>query len=63
MDELQAAKLDEIQYLLERMLELANAAASDECTDERRRELQKALDVLICLMDNAADELNSYTSN
>ena len=34
------------QYLLERMLELAEAAADGSCTDQRRAALQKGLALL-----------------
>ena len=34
------------QYLLERMLELAEAAAEGSCTDKRRAALQKGLALL-----------------
>lgn len=36
-----AGELDQAQYLLERMLDLAEGSAGDACTDERRRTLQK----------------------
>lgn len=35
--------LDRAQYLLERMLELAEISAGDGCTDRRRAVLQKGL--------------------
>ncbi len=45
--------LDEVQYLLERMLELAECSASDNCDDERRVELQKGFEILRGLLDEA----------
>lgn len=35
------AALERAEYLLERMLELAERSAEDACTDERRKVLQK----------------------
>ena len=58
MDEQNWTKLDEIQYLLERMLELAETSANPKCDDTRRHELQKGVDILRQLIDNAADQLN-----
>ena len=37
------AALERAEYLLERMLELAERSAEDACTDERRKVLQKML--------------------
>lgn len=48
------AALDEMEYLLERMLELAECAAEKECGDARRRELQKGLELLRGLLNEAA---------
>lgn len=47
--------LDEAEYLLERMLELAERSASDDCGDGQRRDLQKGFDLLRGLLDEAAD--------
>ena len=33
--------LDQAQYLLERMLDLAETSAGEDCTDQRRAVLQK----------------------
>ena len=43
MEELErtAAALEQTQYLLERMLELAERSADENCTDQRRVVLQK----------------------
>lgn len=48
-------ELDEIQYLLERMLALAERSAGDDCNDGQRRDLQKGFDLLRNLLDDAAD--------
>lgn len=45
------AKLDRTQYLLERMLELAECAASDVCSDEQRETLQKGFAFLQGLLE------------
>lgn len=37
------AALERAQYLLERMLDLAERAAEEDCTDQRRAVLQKGL--------------------
>lgn len=47
--------LDEVQYLLERMLELAERSAGDECDDSQRQDLQKGFQLLCGLLDEAAD--------
>ena len=47
--------LDEAQYLLERMLELAERSASDDCQDASRPRLQKGFEVLQSLVDQAMD--------
>ena len=46
--------LDEAQYLLERMLELAECSAGDGCSDSRRKELQKGFELLRGLLEEAA---------
>lgn len=48
--------LDEAQYLLERMLELAERSASDDCSDGQREHLQKGFDLLRRLLDDAMDQ-------
>lgn len=52
--ELSLEALDEAQYLLERMLELAECSAGDGCSDSRRKELQKGFELLRGLLDEAA---------
>lgn len=52
----QLEALDEAQYLLERMLELAERSASDGCDDDQRFKLQKGFDLLRGLLDRAADQ-------
>lgn len=47
--------LDEAQYLLERMLELAERSASDDCSGGQRKNLQKGFELLRGLLDEAAD--------
>ena len=47
--------LDEVQYLLERMLELAERSADDACDDGRRERLQKGFEFLRGFLDEAAD--------
>lgn len=46
--------LDEMEYLLERMLELAVRSAGDGCGDKQRRDLQKGFEVLRGLLDETA---------
>ena len=48
--------LDQAQYLLERMLELAERSAGDGCTDDRRKDMQKGFELLRGLLDEAADQ-------
>lgn len=48
--------LDQAQYLLERMLELAERSAGDGCTDGRRKDMQKGFELLRGLLDEAADQ-------
>ena len=43
--------LDQAQYLLERMLELAERSAGDGCCDGQRRDLQKGFELLRGLLD------------
>ena len=38
---LDPGELEQAQYLLERMLDLAEISAGDRCSDERRKTLQK----------------------
>lgn len=52
-DELSLEALDEAQYLLERMLDLAVRSAGDECNDEQRKDMQKGLELLRELLDEA----------
>ena len=54
-NEFDIAALDEAQYLLERMLELAERSAGDDCTDSGRARLQKGFEVLQGLLDEALD--------
>ena len=48
--------LDRAQYLLERMLELAEFSAGDSCSDAQRIKLQNGFDLLRGLLDNTADQ-------
>lgn len=48
--------LDEAQYLLERMLELAERSAGDGCTNGQRKDMQKGFELLRGLLDEAADQ-------
>jgi len=48
-------ELEEIQYLLERMMDLAACSANDACDDTRRANLQKGLVLLRGLLDEAAE--------
>ncbi len=41
MENLHLDDLDQAQYLLERMLDLAKTSAGEDCTDQRRAVLQK----------------------
>lgn len=54
--ERELATLDEMEYLLERMLDLAECSASDSCDDARRKELQKCLEILQALIDHTVEE-------
>ena len=47
--------LDEAQYLLERMLEMAERSASDDCPDASRAKLQKGFEVLHGLVNEAME--------
>ena len=47
--------LDEAQYLLERMLEMAERSASDDCPDASRDRLQKGFEVLRGLVNEAME--------
>lgn len=53
-NELSLEALDEAQYLLERMLDLAERSAGDGCTDGQRRDMQKGFELLRGLLDEAA---------
>jgi len=53
-DKLSLEALDEAQYLLERMLELAERSADDGCSDAQRSDLQKGFELLRGLLDEAA---------
>lgn len=54
-DEQKLAALDEMQYLLERMLDLAERSAGGSCDDAQRRNMQKGLELLRGLLDQAAE--------
>ncbi len=62
MDEQERA-LEEMQYLLERMLELAERSAGDSCDGARREKLQKSLEILRELLDEAADRYERGTTD
>ena len=49
------AMLDEVQELLESMLELAQRAVEDDCTDEERNSLQGQLVILRERIDETVD--------
>ncbi|MBQ7566587.1 MAG: hypothetical protein IJT18_05645 [Oscillospiraceae bacterium] len=49
------AMLDEVQELLEAMLELAQRAVEDDCTDEERDDLQRQLAMLRERIDETVD--------
>ena len=49
-DDLNLETLDETQYLLERMLELAEQSASSNCDDGQHRDLQKGFDLFRSLL-------------
>ena len=49
------AMLDEVQELLEAMLELAQRAVEDDCTDDERDDLQRQLDTLRERIDETVD--------
>ena len=55
-DDVRLEALDQAQYLLERMLELAERSAGDGCTDGRRKDMQKGFELLRGLLDEAADQ-------
>ena len=57
-DRLDLEALDEAQYLLERMLDLAERSASDDCPDTSRPRLQKGFEVLRGLVDQAMDQFH-----
>ena len=50
--------LDEAQYLLERMLEMAERSVGDDCTDTSRVRLQKGFEVLQGLVDQAMERFH-----
>ena len=49
------AMLDEVQELLEAMLEIAQRAVEDDCTDAERDDLQRQLDTLRVRIDETVD--------
>ncbi len=49
------AMLDEVQELLEAMMELAQRAVEDDCTDDERDDLQRQLDTLRVRIDETVD--------
>ncbi len=49
------AMLDEVQALLEEMLEMAQRAVEDDCTDEERGEMQGKLIILRERIDETVD--------
>ncbi len=53
-DKVSLEALNEAQYLLERMLEMAERSADDGCSDARRLDLQKGFELLRGLLDEAA---------
>lgn len=55
-NELDIAALDHAQYLLERMLELAEYSAGDERKDTERARLQKIFSVLHGLLDQTLED-------
>ena len=57
-NELDLEALDEAQYLLERMLELAERSAGDDCQDASRVELQKGFELLRGLLDEALERFH-----
>lgn len=57
-NELDLEALDEAQYLLERMLELAERSASDDCPETSRPRLQKGFEVLQGLVDQAMERFH-----
>lgn len=57
-NEFDIAALDEAQYLLERMLELAERSADDDCPDTSRPRLQKGFEVLQGLADQAMERFH-----
>ena len=54
-DDIRLEALDEAQYLLERMLELAERSASDSCTNGQRQDMQKGFELLHGLLDQAVE--------
>ena len=49
------AMLDEVQELLEAMLELAQRAVEDDCTDRERDDLERQLETLRERIDETVD--------
>lgn len=47
--------VDQAQYLLERMLELAERSAGDGCSAGERRDLQKGFEFLRGLLDETVE--------
>ncbi len=58
-DELNGA-LEEVQYLLERMLELAERSASGDCSDASRVRLQQGLEILREQIDRALERYQDH---
>lgn len=54
-EDLSLEALDEVQYLLERMLELAERSAGDACSDASRARLQQGLEMLRERIDQALE--------
>ena len=55
-NELDIQALDHAQYLLERMLELAEYSAGDDCDDAGRARLQRIFEVLHGLLDQTLED-------
>ena len=54
-DNVSLKALDEAQYLLERMLELVERSAGNDCNDSQRRDMQKGFKLLCRLVDQAME--------
>ncbi len=57
-DELSGA-LERVQYLLERMLDLAERSARDDCSDASRARLQQGLEILRQQIDQTLEQYRS----